>query len=91
MGTRYGEAITLGYGYGGGFLMLCFGVLVFFLDISSTIFKRVHCLRWPTPDPDVPRMVIVFPFLNFFIAFLYYRFAYDSRGTFQPAWTGNLG
>ncbi|KUJ12462.1 uncharacterized protein LY89DRAFT_688149 [Mollisia scopiformis] len=89
--ARYGEENVSSLGYGGGFLMLCCGVLLFFLHISSTVLKRVHSLRWLMPEPDVPRMVLVFPFLNFLVAFLYYRFAYDPHGTYKPAWTENLG
>jgi len=72
-------------------LIICSGLVVVFFHLIFTVSKRVHFLRWLRPQPDVPQYVVVFPFLNFFVAFLYYRFAYDPQGTFQPAWTENLG
>ena len=76
---------------GGGCLVI-FSVLIFFLlRFVSVISENVHALHWLSFPLDVPQDVIMFPFLNFLIAFLYYRLAYDPRGTFKPAWTENLG
>jgi hypothetical protein len=76
---------------GGGACIACFGLLLGLLTLSTFLSSKISFLRPLKLADDISPCLVVFPFFNFLVAFLYYRNVYDARGTFKPAWTENLG
>lgn len=76
----------------GGFsLTMCFGLLFLLFTIMSVIFESVPFLSFLKFNDGNYKALLVFPFFNFLVAFLYYCFVYDPTGTAKPSWTENLG
>lgn len=76
---------------GGSNLTLFFGLLFLLFTIMSAISKRVGFLSFLKFDDGDYKALLAFPFLNFLVALLYYRYLYDPTGTVKPSWTENLG
>jgi hypothetical protein len=76
---------------GGGAAAVCLGILILFLKGLSSASDMFGPMIWLKPQPGVPSFIVVFPFFNLLMAFLYYRFVYDPAGTVKSSWTENLG
>ena len=76
---------------GGSTLTLCFSLLFLLFTIMSAISKRVGFLSFLKFDDGDYKALLVFPFFNFLVALLYYRYVYDPTGTVKPSWTESLG
>lgn len=76
---------------GGGLLFLGFLFFLVLNFLKDKVCRRATSL-WST-DPLVQSQVRVvgFAVMNLVAVCLYYRFAYDSRGTVKPTWTEKLG
>lgn len=73
------------------FIILCFGLLFLLFTIMSVLSRKVPFLSFLKFNDGDYRALLVFPFFNFIVALLYYRYAYDPTGTVKPLWTEELG
>ena len=71
--------------------IIWFGGLLVFKKLLSLVTDSISFLGTLRINHDKPVDLVVGPFLNFFVAFLYYRIVYDLTGTSKPSWTENLG
>lgn len=83
--------IYLEFSYGVTSITLCFGLLFLLLTIMSILSKKVPLLGFLKFNDGDYKALLVFPFFNFIVALLYYRYAYDPSGTVKPLWTEALG
>lgn len=72
-------------------IALCFGLLFLLFTIMSVLSKKVPFLGFLKFNDGDYRALLIFPFFNFIVAFLYYRYAYDPIGTVKSLWTEELG
>lgn len=72
-------------------ITLCFGLLFLLFTILSILSNKVPFLNFLKIDDGDYKALLVFPFLNFILALLYYRVVYDPTGTAKPSWTEELG
>jgi hypothetical protein len=76
---------------GGSALGLCFSSLLLFHPIVSFTPESAIIVLLFRPNPRLHKSLATLPFLNFLLAFIFYRFVYDFADTLKPSWTENLG